>query len=427
MDKVADYIRLVLGENPNQSWFDLLNQLQIEYDSLPPVSQRSEADIRRSVFIERVRGSSALFESVQSEYNERIGALIKTNAGNVETTNTLVETVVAQGKRAGSFQPCVPAPKAARLAEEPVLPLLDVLDVPVLPAQCKAGTEQLTDDENQMSLVDEKVYDTIMNTANRALDGIAYSDHAEWLFGADWGDLTIPAICDMMWEGGVTKVWTTVGGPDHSAAAACGDEDVRYVLRCFEGMRHGEVMSAADQKEKHARTGDDSRKGKLLDYLYLYSKQEHGCAENSGPETRTHEMHAKEDLVNLARTARSQILALQESGPFGAPVVVPYYLIFNDRACFYLQFSFAEGLFAAHKFFELQFPKTNRDVTAVLAMAEAFLTFRGIMERTASKLATTTVRPGVLKMRPLSKKPSSAFRTPKKSKPKKDEAKKDEE
>ncbi|KAI8591890.1 hypothetical protein BDZ88DRAFT_17928 [Geranomyces variabilis] len=312
-----------------------------------------------------------------------------------------------------------------------------------------------------MSLVDEKVYDTIMNTANRALDGIAYSDHAEWLFGADWGDLTIPAICDMMWEGGVTKVWTTVGGPDHSAAAACGDEDVRYVLRCFEGMRqfvkdysgsalnersfdfhrsiHSQpslcpsqglncyIMSAADQKEKHARTGDDSRKGKLLDYLYLYSKQEHGCAENSGPETRTHEMHAKEDLVNLARTARSQILALQESGPFGAPVVVPYYLIFNDRACFYLQFSFAEGLFAAHKFFELQFPKTNRDVTAVLAMAEAFLTFRGIMERTASKLATTTVRPGVLKMRPLSKKPSSAFRTPKKSKPKKDEAKKDEE
>ncbi|KAJ3144571.1 hypothetical protein HDU86_001676 [Geranomyces michiganensis] len=181
-------------------------------------------------------------------------------------------------------------------------------------------------------------------------------------------------------------------------------------------LLYGENMSAADQKEKHERTGDTNRKGKLVDFLYMIFMREYGAGENSGPVAREHELHPKEDFVSLARVARLQVLKLTKSGQTAARVVIPFFYIYDNQVGFHLVFEFAPGLFALHKFFEVELLTTDKDVPNLIGMCDAFLIFRGIMEQTAKEIALHKPRPGLITLKPVvQRRPSlKGLDTPKK-------------
>ncbi|KNC99575.1 uncharacterized protein SPPG_04964 [Spizellomyces punctatus DAOM BR117] len=149
-------------------------------------------------------------------------------------------------------------------------------------------------------------------------------------------------------------------------------------------LLYGEVMSRADQYEKHGRGHCRDKKGKFVDYLYRISGVEIGCGENSGP-LEEHQEHALENIVDLAKTARAQLMKLNEMAN-NEDMIVPFFHVVNRTVHFYLSFEWSPGLFAMHQWMEAGLPIGDIDVTAVVDLAYAFLTFRNIMIRTAKML-----------------------------------------
>ncbi|KAJ3176472.1 hypothetical protein HDU85_006882 [Gaertneriomyces sp. JEL0708] len=106
-------------------------------------------------------------------------------------------------------------------------------------------------------------------------------------------------------------------------------------------MLYGEMMSRADQQEKQARHGDIKKKGKSVDYLYCISSREFGVGKNSGPDAEPHHDHPRENLVDLAKTAKAQWLALTARLPnMRDPAVmsfcVPFFHVIGRDVNFYI-------------------------------------------------------------------------------------------
>ncbi|KAJ3178164.1 hypothetical protein HDU87_003716 [Geranomyces variabilis] len=233
---------------------------------------------------------------------------------------------------------------------------------------------------------------------------------------------SIRSIAKAVTVGGIRQLWAELKGHEGATEAACEDEEVAYLGRCFQDMAaytakyahcdlknersmdmhavasfaklpgvpllfYGELMSNTDQQEKQCRCNNEKKKGKFVDYLYQIDDREIGLAENSGPYCKRHEVHAKENLVHLAKTARSQILELTSKAPNCESAVVPLFHVLDGKANFYIEFAFAPDLFAMHRFQEVPFPTIDSDILSVLELVEAFLMFRDILANTALAIA----------------------------------------
>ncbi|KAJ3163514.1 hypothetical protein HDU86_000094 [Geranomyces michiganensis] len=115
----------------------------------------------------------------------------------------------------------------------------------------------------------------------------------------------------------------------------------------------GELMSAADQREKHIRTKDEKRFGKKEEFMY-------------------------------------HVMALKKRAPDCRDVVVPFFQILDLKGRFLLQFEVAHDIYVMHQYQEVSFLQDDVDALGMLELVEAFLTVRDIIESTT--LATTKTR-----------------------------------
>ncbi|KAJ3166341.1 hypothetical protein HDU87_002217 [Geranomyces variabilis] len=290
-----------------------------------------------------------------------------------------------------------------------------------------------TDDKESLALLSNKLVTKIQRRVETTVT-VARSDAMRHLLDIDkWQNLqSVSLVVDSLVSGGLTQLWREVGGDPVVSQSICKDQDARYIMASFLAMNryidnyagrrlrnertldvhavapfaqlpfkhngptlyYGEIMSVADQAEKHDRCNDDQKKGKFCDFLYQISETESGVGENSGPFSRKHEAHPKENLTHLSKTAKSQLLALSVIAPLSDDLVVPFFHVFNLQVDFYVQFQFAPGLFARHKFWQVAFPQSDNDVQSVLELSHAFLAFRDIMEATACAASKGRARSG---------------------------------
>ncbi|KAJ3150789.1 hypothetical protein HDU86_006298 [Geranomyces michiganensis] len=158
---------------------------------------------------------------------------------------------------------------------------------------------------------------------------------------------------------------------------------------------YGEVMSIADQNERKRRmcTPEKAKKGKLVDFLYKLQGVEYGHGESSGPHTKTHESHAKDDLGYPTKTARAQYLEILASSGLPSsfssrvlPIGIPFFQVLEMQIKFYVLVEFSPSLFATRCFTSVGFPKGPGDIQLVLRMCHAFLLIRNIIENTKRTL-----------------------------------------
>ncbi|KAJ3169793.1 hypothetical protein HDU88_000431 [Geranomyces variabilis] len=85
------------------------------------------------------------------------------------------------------------------------------------------------------------------------------------------------------------------------------------------------AATVADQREKHLRTKDEKRFDKKVDFMYHVQEDEYAVGENSGAETEQHLRHAKENVIHLAKCARSLSMALKKRVPDCREGIVPFH------------------------------------------------------------------------------------------------------
>ncbi|KAI8586966.1 hypothetical protein BDZ88DRAFT_266756 [Geranomyces variabilis] len=316
-DPSIEYIQRFLRDTIDSSWPAFKAHLAGTLAALPDEKERTEDEARRAVLCDQLKQMKPAYEKEKRTFESQLSTLIATNNANVQqlaTTHMLTEQVI--GKRPVSPSASFPALKAIR----PASPQQDLSTRPrtgSLPAS--PGTEALvqrisdlqrekagvyhelgtifwsivpTDDEDLMGRLDPSVYAKIVKTLGDVTQEASdCSDYAKFLLHeVDWAGRSVTSICEAKWEGGVAQVWSELGGPAETQKAAVKDEDVRRDMgeRTFDfhaahdfanlpfrisggQLLYGENMSAADQSEKHERTGDTNRKGKLVDFLYMVS------------------------------------------------------------------------------------------------------------------------------------------------------------
>ncbi|KAJ3144572.1 hypothetical protein HDU86_001677 [Geranomyces michiganensis] len=308
--------------------------------------------------------------------NDKLSTLVKTNNKNaqqLETTLILTKAVLGEKKRPASASSTLPAQKIAKPDLIDISGLISSPGCEELVAKIKKQHQRKgamlhelgpsywcvipTNDCELMGLLDLAVHAKIAQTVEQvSTEARRLSKPVQFVLNegdATWDGITISQVCEAMWEGGAKQVWKELGGADENAEQAT-----------------------------------------------KISMDEHSKGENSGPLNREHVLHPKNDFISLTKVAKSQILALRRNATLMAKLVVPFFQVYNNQINFYLQFEFAPDLFAVHHFFEVRFPESDQDVTAVLGLCDAFLVFRGIMEDTTRNVALHKPRPGLITLKP---------------------------
>ncbi|KAI8591954.1 hypothetical protein BDZ88DRAFT_409064 [Geranomyces variabilis] len=284
-----------------------------------------------------------------------------------------------------------------------------------------------TKDKESMALLGADVQQHINGILKASLSSVLLkpSTYASRLLDADrWSQTTISEIVNRFMLDGVRDIWEGVSNHNDpsEATAASRDQDVRYILKCFQAMAayiakyasgflgerpfdvqaalsfaelpgvpkltYGDMMSTADQSEKMERSGV-ARRGKNVAFLHTIANREHGCGENSGPQAKPHLKHARGDYISLAKTSRAQIRGLiAHRGSVADKILVPSFHIMDRIVSFYVTVQFSPELYVMHEVFEerLRFPREDGDVQDVLNLCTAFLSLRSIMVNTANAL-----------------------------------------
>ncbi|KAJ3138090.1 hypothetical protein HDU90_001568 [Geranomyces variabilis] len=262
-----------------------------------------------------------------------------------------------------------------------------------------------TDDTVAMGYLAAENYQYAKKQIDKALD-IEREPVMQFLLSGDsWQKCqSISKAANLLTCGGLRKLWAELDGDKALLKDLFASKDAAYLKRCFEdmalyldqytgrpvrtersfdchavitlakapgrnlapAMSYGELISVADQREKHLRTNDEKRFGKKVDFMY----------HNSGAETRQHLRHAKENVIHLAKCARSLSMALKKRVPDCREVIVPFFQILDLKARFYLQFEAADEIYIMHQYQDVSFPQDDGDVLGMLELVEAFLTMR---------------------------------------------------
>ncbi|KAJ3168263.1 hypothetical protein HDU88_001703 [Geranomyces variabilis] len=466
-----------VADNDDKSWEELSAMWRDEEQALPLPENRNKQQQRRAERLAWFLTSKELFERLTQNVNEKLLRIThlqgEANKAQSEANNVHANTTAELVTKL--IKPSSINKKRAR-AEESVV---DGVTAPEVNLHASPGVESLvaeirqlhtkknaefiesgvlfwgvldTDDARRMDLISDEIKRQIKGTVEAAMQ-IGRGPRMAYLLEAEtWSHHgSIHAIAKSITSGGLRQLWQELKGDESEVEAVCEDEEVAYLGRCFQDMAayigkyahrnlrnertmdmhavasfaklpgepllfYGELMSITDQREKQCRCNNEKKKGKLVDYLYQIEEREIGVAENSGPYCKRHELHAKENLVHLAKTARSQILELSAKSPNCRNVVVPFFHVLDGKATFYIEFAFAQDLFAMHRFHEVAFPTNDFDILSVLEMVEAFLMFKDILATTAHAINRgRTKRAPRITLTPPRKKLLDAVKTPPKN------------
>ncbi|KAJ3134466.1 hypothetical protein HDU90_005080 [Geranomyces variabilis] len=436
-----------VADNDDKSWEELSAMWRDEEQALPLPENRNKQQQRRAERLAWFLTSKILFERLMQDVNEKLLKIThlqgeankaQSEANNVHsnTTAELVTKLIKPSTKLVAEIRQLHSKKNAEFIECGVL-FWGVLD---------------TDDARRMDMISDETKRKIEGTVEAAMQ-IGRGPRMAYLLEPEtWSRHgSIHAIAKSITGGGLRQLWKELKGNESEVEAVCEDEEMAYLGRCFQDMAayvgkyanrnlrnertmdmhavvsfaklhgepllfYGELMSITDQREKQCRCNNEKKKGKLVDYLYQIGEREIGVAENSGPYCKRHELHAKENLVHLAKTARSQILELSAKSANCRNVVVPFFHVLDGKATFYIEFAFAQDLFAMHRFHEVAFPTNDSDILSVLEMVEAFLMFKDILATTADAINKgRTKRAPRITLTPPRKKLLDAIKTPPKN------------
>ncbi|KAJ3154870.1 hypothetical protein HDU86_004575 [Geranomyces michiganensis] len=435
-----------VADNDDKSWEELSAMWRDEEQALPLPENRNKQQQRRAERLAWFLTSKILFdERLMQDVNKKLlkithlqgeanKAQSEANHVHSNTTAELVTKLIkpdTNKKRARAEESVadgVTAPEVNLHAS----PGVENLVAEIRQLHTKKNAEFIecgvlfwgvldTDDARRMDLISDKMKRKIEGTVEAAMQFGRGPRMAYLLKAETWSHHgSIHAIAKSITSGGLRQLWKELKGNESEVEAVCEDEEVAYLGRCFQDMAayvgNGELMSITDQREKQCRCNNEKKKGKLVDYLYQIEEREIGVAENSGPYCKRHELHAKENLVHLAKTARSQILELSAESPNRRNVVVPFFHVLDGKVTFYIEFAFAQDLFAMRRFHEVVFPTNDSDILSVLEMVEAFLMFKDILATTALAINKgRTKRAPRITLTPPRKKLLDAIKTPPKN------------
>ncbi|KAJ3150386.1 hypothetical protein HDU89_003166 [Geranomyces variabilis] len=427
----------LVAANPEAEWDVLHEDWKMEAQQLKANKTLNNTQQRRLARLHFFRNAKQVFFTLKQKQTEQVQKVLKgteiqgaanqsqseANASIARAAEKLVDIVlspVETNKRNRPSDPNDEIRKRVRvLNADPNAELIDsgplywgIID---------------TDDTVAMALLDAGNHQYAKQQIDKALD-IEREPVMQFLLSGDsWQKCqSISKAANLLTCGGLRELWAELDGDEALLQDLFASKDAAYLKRCFEDMAlyldqyagrpvrtersfdcHavitlakvpgrnlapaiGELMSVADQREKHLRTNDEKRFGKKVDFMYHVQKDEYAVGENSGAETRQHLRHAKEIVIHLAKCARSLSMARKKRVPDCREVIVPFFQILDLKARFYLQFEAADEIFIMHQYQEVSFPQDDGDVLGMLELVEAFLIMRDIIESTAQ--ATTKTR-----------------------------------
>ncbi|KAJ3146697.1 hypothetical protein HDU86_008441 [Geranomyces michiganensis] len=229
------------ADNSGASWEDLTAMWSEEKRALPPAEERNKHQVRQAERLDWFRTSKSIYDD------------LKRNA--IDTTQKLLDITHVQGEanKAQSSANEIHSQTTAKLDIIPapdshVSPGVENLVKEIRKLHAKKNPDYVesgvlfwcvldTDDFRRMNMVSREVRRTIMAKIEGALQ-ISRGPQMSFLLDEDtWREQrSIRSIAKAVTTGGIRQLWSELKSVESAMEAACEDEEVAYLGRCFQDM-----------------------------------------------------------------------------------------------------------------------------------------------------------------------------------------------